>query len=58
MMHTYLRLFLLVAAVLAVLAILHFVLPLIIMAAVVAAVILGGMFLFNFLRREIASIER
>ena len=58
MMHTYLRLFVLVAAVLAVLAILHFVLPLIIMAAIVAAVILGGMFLFNFLRREIASIER
>ncbi|HZT11999.1 MAG TPA: hypothetical protein VFA29_04325 [Candidatus Baltobacteraceae bacterium] len=58
MMHTYLKLFVLVALVLAVLAILHFVLPLIIMAAVVAALILGGMFLFNFLRREIASIER
>jgi predicted PurR-regulated permease PerM len=52
MLNTYLRLVLLVAAILIVLAILHFVIPLLVMAAVAAALILGVVFLINLFRRR------
>ena len=52
MLNTYVRLVLIVAAVLAVLAILHFVIPLILTAAIAAAIILGVLFLINLFRRR------
>ena len=57
MMNTYLRLVVLVLAVLVALAVLHIVLPLLITAAIVAAVILGGMFLVNCFRKQMTSAK-
>lgn len=52
MLNTYVRLFLIVAAVLILIAILHVVIPLLITAAVAAALILGALFLINLFRRN------
>ena len=52
MLNTYLKLVLLVVAVLVILAILHFVIPLLVTAAVAAALILGVLFLINLFRRR------
>lgn len=52
MLNTYVRLVLIVAAVLVALAILHFVIPLILTAAIAAALILGVLFLINLFRRR------
>ncbi len=55
MLTTYLKLVALVAVVLVALAILHFVLPLLITAAIAAAVIFGVLFLINVFRRRSAA---
>lgn len=52
MLNTYIKLVLLVVAVLVILAILHFVIPLLVTAAVAAALILGVLFLINLFRRR------
>lgn len=52
MLNTFVRLFLVVAAVLLVIAILHVVIPLVFTAAVAAAIILGILFLINLFRRN------
>lgn len=52
MLNTYVRLFLVVAAVLLVIAVLHVVIPLVFTAAVAAAIILGILFLINLFRRN------
>ena len=51
MLNTYLKLVALAVVVLVALAILHFVLPLLITAAVIAALVLGVLFVVNFFRR-------
>jgi hypothetical protein len=52
MLNTYVKLVLLVVAVLVILAILHFVIPLLVTAAVAAALILGVLFLINLFRKR------
>lgn len=52
MLHIYLRLVAIVAVVLIALAVLHFVIPLVLTAAIAAAVILGILFLINLFRRR------
>jgi uncharacterized protein YqfA (UPF0365 family) len=52
MLHTYLRLVVLVAVVLIALAILHVVIPLLLTAAIAAGIILGILFLINLFRRR------
>jgi len=52
MLNTYIKLVLLVVAVLVILAILHFVIPLLVTAAVAAALILGVLFLINLFRKR------
>lgn len=55
MLNTYLKLVALAVVVLVALAILHFVLPLLITAAVIAALVLGVLFVVNFFRRRSAA---
>jgi len=52
MLNTYLRLFVVVAAVLVALAAVAILIPLLIKAAVIAAVVLGVIFLINLFRRR------
>jgi predicted PurR-regulated permease PerM len=52
MLHVYLRLVVVIAIILVGLAILHFVLPLLLTAAIAAAIVLGLIFLINLFRRR------
>ncbi len=52
MLHVYLRLVVIAAVVLAALGIIAFLIPLLIHAAIVAAVVLGVLFLINVFRRK------
>jgi hypothetical protein len=52
MLNTYLRLVLLVAAVLVILAILNIAIHVLVPAAIIAAIILGVLFLINLFRRS------
>lgn len=51
LLRTFVRLTLIIAAVLVGLWILHIVIPLLLTAAVVAALVIGGLYLYNLIRR-------
>ena len=55
MMNIYLRLFVIAVLVLVALAILHVIIPLILTAAIAAAVVMGVLFLINLFRRKCAQ---
>lgn len=55
MMNVYLRLFVIAVLVLVALAILHVIIPLILTAAIAAAVVMGVLFLINLFRRKSAQ---
>lgn len=52
MLHVYLRLFAIVIVVLVALAVLHFVIPLLLTAAIAAGILLGALFLVNLFRSK------
>ena len=54
-MNVYLRLFVIAVLVLVALAILHVIIPLILTAAIAAAVVMGVLFLINLFRRKSAQ---
>lgn len=58
MLNTFVRLTLIVAAVLVAIAILHVFIPLLFKAAIIAAAIVGGLFLYNLLRRGQTPVIR